>query len=98
MVFRLWYYSPLAEGMLTGKVTLSNNNADALRGTRFEVFQDNTMGMASRTWSLWMYGSIYGQGSTRSVRKGLPGPGDDKSETVTKIYICLCLYCAQLSW
>lgn len=43
-------YSPLAGGMLTGKVTLSNNNADALRGTRFEVSKDNIMGMAGRHW------------------------------------------------
>lgn len=43
-------YSPLAGGMLTGKATLSNNNPDALRGTRFEVSKDNIMGMAGRHW------------------------------------------------
>lgn len=43
-------YSPLAGGMLSGKVTLSNNNPDALRGTRFEVSKDNIMGMAGRHW------------------------------------------------
>ncbi|KAI1213725.1 Aldo/keto reductase [Annulohypoxylon truncatum] len=43
-------YSPLAGGMLTGKVTLSKNNPDALRGTRFEVSKDNLMGMAGRHW------------------------------------------------
>ncbi|KAI0383666.1 Aldo/keto reductase [Hypomontagnella monticulosa] len=42
-------YAPLAGGMLTGKVTLSNN-PDALRGTRFEVSKDNLMGMAGRNW------------------------------------------------
>ncbi|KAI1479701.1 Aldo/keto reductase [Daldinia eschscholtzii] len=43
-------YSPLAGGMLTGKVTLSGNNPDALKGTRFEVSKDNLMGMAGRNW------------------------------------------------
>lgn len=43
-------YSPLAGGMLSGKVTLSNNNPDALRGTRFDVSKDNMMGMSGRHW------------------------------------------------
>ncbi|KAI8956769.1 Aldo/keto reductase [Daldinia sp. FL1419] len=43
-------YSPLAGGMLSGKVTFSNNNPEALRGSRFEVSKDNIMGMAGRNW------------------------------------------------
>ncbi|CAJ2510878.1 Uu.00g065030.m01.CDS01 [Anthostomella pinea] len=42
-------YSPLAGGMLTGKVTFADN-PDALKGTRFEVSKDNAMGMAGRHW------------------------------------------------
>ncbi|KAI1852865.1 hypothetical protein JX266_002406 [Neoarthrinium moseri] len=43
-------YSPLAGGMLTGKVTFSHNNPESLRGTRFEVSKDNVMGMVGRKW------------------------------------------------
>ncbi|KAI1337311.1 Aldo/keto reductase [Xylariaceae sp. FL0016] len=43
-------YSPLAGGLLTGKVTLTNNDPEKLKGTRFEVSKDNIMGMAGRHW------------------------------------------------
>lgn len=43
-------YSPLAGGMLSGKVTLSNNDPEVLRGTRFEISKDNLMGMKGREW------------------------------------------------
>jgi aflatoxin B1 aldehyde reductase len=43
-------YSPLAGGMLSGKVTLSNNDPEVLRGTRFEISKDNLMGMKGRDW------------------------------------------------
>jgi aflatoxin B1 aldehyde reductase len=43
-------FGPLAGGMLTGKVTLTNNDPDALKGTRFDVSKDNKMGRAGRYW------------------------------------------------
>ncbi|KAF2792370.1 Aldo/keto reductase [Melanomma pulvis-pyrius CBS 109.77] len=42
-------YSPLAGGFLTGKVTFSTG-ADDLRGTRFEVSDENYVGMGYRRW------------------------------------------------
>ncbi|KAI1383009.1 Aldo/keto reductase [Hypoxylon trugodes] len=43
-------FSAIAGGMLTGKVTLTNNDPESLKGTRFEVSKDNIMGMAGRMW------------------------------------------------
>ncbi|KAK6189352.1 hypothetical protein LQW54_013347 [Pestalotiopsis sp. IQ-011] len=43
-------YSALPGSMLSGKVTLSNNDPEVLWGTRFEVSKDNLMGLRGRSW------------------------------------------------
>ncbi|KAI0479892.1 Aldo/keto reductase [Xylaria cf. heliscus] len=43
-------YSPLAQGMLTGKLTFAGNQDQDLKGTRFDTAKDNVYGLNARSW------------------------------------------------
>ncbi|KAJ8120183.1 hypothetical protein ONZ43_g3046 [Nemania bipapillata] len=43
-------FSPLAQGMLTGKLTLAKNQDQDLKGTRFDTAKDNMYGLNARRW------------------------------------------------
>ncbi|KAI1433456.1 Aldo/keto reductase [Xylaria sp. CBS 124048] len=43
-------FSPLAQGMLTGKLTFAQDQDRDLKGTRFDTAENNTYGIAVRHW------------------------------------------------
>ncbi|KAF2185202.1 aflatoxin B1 aldehyde reductase-like protein [Zopfia rhizophila CBS 207.26] len=43
-------FSPLAGGFLTGKLTFATNPPESLKGTRFDMAEENLMGKAFRRW------------------------------------------------
>ncbi|RYC64483.1 hypothetical protein CHU98_g1716 [Xylaria longipes] len=43
-------FSPLAQGMLTGKLTFAENQDQDLKGTRFDTAKDNMYGLNARRW------------------------------------------------
>ena len=43
-------FSPLAQGMLTGKLTLAQDQDRDLKGTRFDTAKDNMYGKGARSW------------------------------------------------
>ncbi|TRX90413.1 hypothetical protein FHL15_008778 [Xylaria flabelliformis] len=43
-------FSPLAQGMLTSKLTLAENQDQDLKGTRFDTSKDNIYGINARRW------------------------------------------------
>lgn len=43
-------FSPLAQGMLTGKLTFADSPDQDLKGTRFDTAKDNIYGLNARRW------------------------------------------------
>ncbi|KAI0454659.1 Aldo/keto reductase [Xylaria acuta] len=43
-------FSPLAQGMLTSKLTFAENQDEDLKGTRFDTAKDNMYGLNARRW------------------------------------------------
>ncbi|RYP11348.1 hypothetical protein DL765_007811 [Monosporascus sp. GIB2] len=68
-------YSPLAQGVLTGKLTFASNPDQDLKGTRFDTAKDNMYGVGARRW--------YDHPSFHSAMRKIKGWCDDAGMDTT---------------